>query len=331
MYYLTSVINAYSLGGIIMLLLCCSCESPEDLSKEYPFPSDNPPSAQKIELGRALFFDKRLSLDESIACADCHNPSFAFTDRKAVSDGINGKHSERNAPTLLNSAFLQTVMFDAHLKTLELQVIVPIQEATEMGHNMKVLIPKLRAIPEYQKAAKTLFNRDFDAWVLTRSIAAFERSLISLNSPYDQFMRGNKQALTSDQRAGMKLFNTLYCTTCHPAPYFTNFNAENNGLYKEYGTDKGRFRINLDSADIGFFKTPTLRNIELTYPYMHDGSLKSLDEVIEHYLVGGKHPKGQHPSILPLELTPREKKQLISFLSALTDTSYLKNFQSHAP
>jgi cytochrome c peroxidase len=331
MSYLTSVINTYRLGGIIMLLLCCSCESPEDLSKEYPFPSDNPPSAQKIELGRALFFDKRLSLDESVACADCHNPSYAFTDRKAVSDGINGKHSERNAPTLLNSAFLKTVMFDAHLKTLELQVIVPIQEATEMGHNMKVLIPKLRAIPEYQKAAKTLFNRDFDAWVLTRSIAAFERSLISLNSPYDQFMRGNKQALTSDQRAGMKLFNTLYCTTCHPAPYFTNFNAENNGLYKEYGTDKGRFRINLDSADIGFFKTPTLRNIELTYPYMHDGSLKSLDEVIEHYLVGGKHPKGQHPSILPLELTPREKKQLISFLSALTDTSYLKNFQSHAP
>ena len=232
MSYLTSVINTYRLGGIIMLLLCCSCESPEDLSKEYPFPSDNPPSAQKIELGRALFFDKRLSLDESIACADCHNPSYAFTDRKAVSDGINGKHSERNAPTLLNSAFLKTVMFDAHLKTLELQVIVPIQEATEMGHNMKVLIPKLRAIPEYQKAAKTLFNRDFDAWVLTRSIAAFERSLISLNSPYDQFMRGNKQALTSDQRAGMKLFNTLYCTTCHPAPYFTNFNAENNGLYK---------------------------------------------------------------------------------------------------
>ncbi len=198
MYYLTSVIRSYRLGGILMLLLCCSCESPEDLSKEYPFPVDNPPSAQKIELGRALFFDKRLSLDESIACADCHNPAFAFTDRKAVSDGINGKHSERNAPTLLNSAFLQTVMFDAHLKTLELQVIVPIQEATEMGHNMKLLIPKLRAIPEYQKAAKTLFNRDFDAWVLTRSIAAFERSLISLNSPYDQFMRGNKQALTSD-------------------------------------------------------------------------------------------------------------------------------------
>jgi cytochrome c peroxidase len=326
MYYLTSVITSYRLGGIIMLLLCCSCGSPEDLSKEYPFPSDNPPSAQKIDLGRALFFDKRLSLDESIACADCHNPAFSFTDRKAVSDGINGKHSERNAPTLLNSAFLQTVMFDAHLKTLELQVIVPIQEATEMGHNMKVLIPKLRAIPEYQKAAKTLFNRDFDAWVLTRSIAAFERSLISLNSPYDQYMKGNKRALSSEQQAGMKLFNSLYCTTCHPAPYFTNFKAENNGLYLDYGNDKGRFRINLDSADIGFFKTPTLRNIELTYPYMHDGSLQSLDEVIDHYVAGGKHPKGQHFSILPFQLTPREKKQLISFLGALTDTSYLKIF-----
>jgi cytochrome c peroxidase len=318
--------NIYFAWGILISFAIFSCESPEDLSKEYPFPVDNPPSAQKIELGRALFFDKRLSLDESIACANCHNPSFAFTDRKAVSDGINGKQSERNAPTLLNSAFLQTVMFDAHLKTLELQVIVPIQEATEMGHNMKVLIPKLRAIPEYQKAAKTLFNRDFDAWVLTRSIAAFERSLISLNSPYDQYMKGNKRALSSEQHAGMKLFNSLYCTTCHPAPYFTNFKAENNGLYHDYGNDKGRFRINLDSADIGFFKTPTLRNIELTYPYMHDGSLQTLDEVIEHYVAGGKHSKGQHPGILRFQLTAREKKQLISFLGALTDTSYLKNF-----
>lgn len=318
--------NIYFVWGILISFAIFSCESPEDLSKEYPFPVDNPPSAQKIELGRALFFDKRLSLDESIACANCHNPSFAFTDRKALSDGINGKQSERNAPTLLNSAFLQTVMFDAHLKTLELQVIVPIQEATEMGHNMKVLIPKLRAIPEYQKAAKTLFNRDFDAWVLTRSIAAFERSLISLNSPYDQYMKGNKRALSSEQHAGMKLFNSLYCTTCHPAPYFTNFKAENNGLYHDYGNDKGRFRINLDSADIGFFKTPTLRNIELTYPYMHDGSLQTLDEVIEHYVAGGKHSKGQHPGILRFQLTAREKKQLISFLGALTDTSYLKNF-----
>ena len=326
MYYLTSVIRSYRLGGILMLLLCCSCESPEDLSKEYPFPVDNPPSTQKIELGRALFFDKRLSLDESIACADCHNPSFAFTDRKAVSDGINGKHSERNAPTLLNSAFLQTVMFDAHLKTLELQVIVPIQEATEMGHNMKVLIPKLRAIPEYQKAAKTLFNRDFDAWVLTRSIAAFERSLISLNSPYDQYMKGNKRALSSEQQAGMKLFNSLYCTTCHPAPYFTNFKAENNGFYTEGSSDKGRFRVTLDSSDIGRFKTPSLRNIALTYPYMHDGSLATIDEVIHHYAKGTRNNNRTHSSIAPFSITPLQTQQLKAFLFALTDTSYLEKY-----
>jgi len=320
------VIKSYYLGGILICWLLYSCESPEDLSKEYPFPSDNPPSAQKIELGRALFFDKRLSRDESIACADCHNPKYAFTDRKMVSDGIEGKHPERNAPTLLNSVFLQTVMFDAHLKTLELQVLVPIQEPTEMGHNMKVLIPKLKSVSVYQHAAKKIFNRDFDAWVLTRSIAAFERSLISLNSPYDRYIKGRKNALTSDQIAGMKLFNSLYCSTCHPAPYFTNFKAENNGLYQDYGSDKGRFRINLDSADIGFFKTPTLRNIALTYPYMHDGSLTTLDQVIDHYIAGGKHSKGQHPSIKPFQLTKMEKMQLILFLGALTDTSYLKNF-----
>lgn len=326
MYYNKSVIKSYYLGGILICSLLYSCESPEDLSKEYPFPSDNPPSAQKIELGRALFFDKRLSRDESISCADCHNPEYAFTDRKRVSDGIEGKHPERNAPTLLNSVFLQTVMFDAHLKTLELQVLVPIQEPTEMGHNMKVLIPKLKSVPAYQHAAKKIFNRDFDAWVLTRSIAAFERSLISLNSPYDRYIKGHKNAMTSDQLAGMKLFNSLYCSTCHPAPYFTNFKAENNGLYQDYGSDKGRFRINLDSVDIGLFKTPTLRNIALTYPYMHDGSLTTLDQVIDHYIAGGKHSKGQHPSIKPFQLTKKEKMQLILFLGALTDTSYLKNF-----
>ena len=313
----------------VLLLVGLGCESHEDLSAVYPFPVDNPPNVEKIALGRKLFFDKRLSKDGTIACADCHRPEFAFTDRKNVSDGINGLHPDRNAPSILNSAFLQTVMFDAHLKTLELQVIVPIQEPTEMGHNMKDLITTLRSIPEYQSAAKAIFNRDFDAWVLTRSISAFERSLLSLNSPYDQYIKGNKKAMSADQVAGLKIFNSLYCTTCHPAPYFTNFKAENNGLYAEYGKDKGRFRINLDSTEIGMFKTPSLRNITLTYPYMHDGSLASLDEVLNHYMSGGKHPKGQHEKIIPIELSKQEKKQLLAFLGSLTDTSYMKSFLSN--
>lgn len=318
-------LNCFIILGSLAVFIACQTQDLFEVS--YPFPQDNAPSSDKIALGKSLFFDKRLSLDGTVSCANCHNPEYAFTDRKSVSTGINGQLAERNAPSLLNSAFLQTVMFDAHLKTLELQVIVPLQEPTEMGHNMKILIPKLRAIPEYQAAAKKIFNRDFDAWVLTRSIAAFERSLISMNSPYDQYVKGDKKALNKSEQRGLKLFEEkLYCTSCHHAPHFTNHLAENNGLYQSYGNDKGRFRINLDSADIGFFKTPSLRNVELTYPYMHDGSLKTLDDVIDHYSHGGNHPKGQSKHIQSFNLSNIEREDLKAFLKSLTDTTYLTQF-----
>jgi cytochrome c peroxidase len=316
------------------LSLFHSCSNKTYFSAELipvPAPLDNPTTSDKAELGRKLFFEKRLSLDGTIACASCHDPRKAFTDQLTTSRGINGQVTERNSPSLLNSGFLKTAMFDAHLQTLELQVIVPIQEKTEMGHNMKVLIPQLRAIPEYQAAAKKIFNRDFDAFVLTRSISAFERTLVSMNSKYDQYMRGDKDALSRDEKAGLKLFSEkLYCTQCHPAPYFTTFIAENNGLYQDYEpiVDKGRFRIHLDSNDIGKFKVPSLRNIELTFPYMHDGNLKTLEDVIGHYSKGGKkHPK-QNKVIVPFALNEGEQKQLIAFLRSLTDTSYLKKFEN---
>lgn len=290
-----------------------------------PAPEDNPTTAEKAELGRKLFFDKRLSIDGTVACATCHDPHKAFTDQLKTSIGINGQTTERNAPSVLNAGFLKTVMFDAHLKTLELQVIVPLQEPTEMGHNMKKLIPQLRAIAEYQEAAQRIFKRDFDAYVLTRAISAFQRTLVSMNSRFDQFQAGNKKALSKDELAGWKLFSEkLYCTQCHPAPYFTTFEAANNGLYLDYGKDKGRFRINLDSSDIGKFKIPSLRNSELTFPYMHDGSMEILEKVIAHYSQGGKKHPLQDKRIVPFELTTKEQKQLTLFLKALTDTSYLK-------
>ncbi len=289
---------------------------------QVPFPEENPTTTDKIALGKALFFDKRLSKDGTISCATCHNPSKAFTDQLPKSVGINGQLSERNAPTLLNSGFLKTVMFDAHLKTLELQVIVPIQEKVEMGHNMKVLIPELRKIPEYQNAAQKIYGRDFDAYVLTRSIAAFQRSLVSMNSPFDQYQRGNKKASSADAKKGWELFSKkLYCTSCHPAPHFTTHIAANNGLYLDFGTDKGRFRINNDSSEIGFFKIPTLRNIELTFPYMHDGSLKTLNEVLAHYQKGGEAHPLKSPIIKPFNLSETEEKQLIEFFKSLTDTN----------
>jgi cytochrome c peroxidase len=314
--------------GSLLILSNSKCESitnDPNLAVFVPAPADNPTTPEKVALGKKLFFDKRLSLDGTVSCASCHDPHKAFSDQLTTSVGIKGQRTERNAPSILNSGFLKTVMFDAHLKTLELQVIVPLQEPTEMGHNMKKLIPQLRAIPEYQAAAQKIFQRDFDAFVLTRAIGAFERSLVSMNSRFDQYQAGNKKALSKDEQAGWKLFSEkLYCIQCHPAPYFTTFEAANNGLYLDYGKDKGRFRINLDSSDIGKFKIPSLRNSELTFPYMHDGSLESIDKVIEHYIKGGKKHPLQDKRIVPFELTTKERKQLTLFLKALTDTSYLK-------
>jgi cytochrome c peroxidase len=319
-------------GPFLLLLLMglslTKCKSPLDLNAGIvvPTPVDNPQSDAKIALGKKLFFDTRLSIDGTVSCATCHKPGRAFTDNLTVSEGIKGQHTERNSPSLLNSAFLKTAMFDAHLETLELQVIVPIQEKTEMGHNMKDLMKVLRADPDYQKAAQEIYHRDFDAWVLTRSISAYERSLISMNSRFDQFQKGNQHAINATEKAGWKLFSeTLYCTKCHPAPNFTTYVAENNGLYASYEgkSDQGRFRIHHDSLDIGKFKVPSLRNLPLTYPYMHDGSLESIDAVLDHYVKGGNGHPLQHKAIVPFTLSPQERKQLKAFFNSLVDVSYL--------
>lgn len=313
---------------ILIGFFALRCGSYQDLNAfvSIPTPTDNLQDAAKIALGRKLFFDKRLSLDGTISCASCHDPRSAFTDNLVKSKGINGQLSERNAPSLLNAAFLKTAMFDAHLQTLELQVIVPIQEPVEMGHNMKHLLKQLRQIPEYQTAAQTVFGRDFDAWVLTRSIAAFERSLLSMNAPFDQYLAGNKNAISKDQLAGWRIFSDkLYCIQCHPAPYFTTHEAANNGLYASYEgkIDQGRFRIHHDSSDIGKFKVPSLRNLPLTFPYMHDGSLQTIEEVIAHYQKGGAKHTLQDEKIVAFDLSSKEKQQLLSFFKALVDTSFL--------
>jgi cytochrome c peroxidase len=296
---------------------------------EIPSPAENPLTAEKIALGKQLFFDKRLSRDQSISCASCHVPEFAFTDRKKVSDGVGGGKTDRNSPSLLNSAYLKTVMFDAHLTSLEMQAIVPIQEHVEMDMKMGDLIERLKNIPEYKTAALKIFNRDFDAWVLTRSLAAFQRSLISSNSPFDRYYyKNDKKAISAEAKSGWKIFSEkLYCTQCHPAPYFTTFKAESNGLYQDYGLDQGRFRIFHDTADMGKFKVPSLRNIELTYPYMHDGSMISIDQIIEHYMKGGESHFNKNTVIKPFVLSRQEKEDLKAFLKSLTDTSYMTEFR----
>ena len=316
---------------LMVSLFSVKCKSNKAMIQEFGnlnTPDDNPITDAKVELGRKLFFDKRLSLDNTVSCATCHIPAFGFTDRKKVSDGVLGRKTERNSPSLLNAGYLPTVMFDAHLTSLEMQVIVPIQEHVEMGMKMSEVIERLKAVTEYQKAARDVFNRDFDPWVLTRSISAFERTLLSVNSRFDQYYYGkNSKAMTNDEIKGWKLFSEkLYCTSCHPAPYFTTFKAENNGLYKDFGKDEGRFRIHHDSVDIGKFKVPSLRNIELTFPYMHDGSKNSIEEIISHYEKGGMNHWNQNHIITPFKISVKEKNQLKAFLFALTDTSFMLNF-----
>lgn len=319
-------------GALLVSLFLYQCRSGHAEIQRFsaiPSPADNPLSEEKIQLGKKLFFDKQLSRDGSISCASCHTPEFAFTDRKKVSEGVAGGKTERNSPSILNSAYLKTVMFDAHLTSLEMQVIVPIQEHVEMDMKMGDLIERLRNIPEYQEAARKIFNRDFDAWVLTRSIAAFERSLISSNSPFDRYYyQKENNAISPEAKRGWQIFSEkLYCTQCHPAPYFTNFNAESNGLYPDYAPDHGRFRIFHDTADMGKFKVPSLRNIELTFPYMHDGSMNSIDEILDHYMKGGEDHFNKSKIIKPFKLSTQERRDLKAFLISLTDTSYMKDFR----
>jgi cytochrome c peroxidase len=316
---------------LFIILACCrSGFNKEEIVSIESSQSDEEFISEKIVLGKQLFFDKRLSRTNTISCASCHVPAFAFTDRRIVSEGVEGRKTTRNAPSLLNAKFLKTFMFDAHINSLEQQVIVPIQEHQEMDMKMGELIQKLKSIPEYSEAAKKYYGREFDPFVLTRSISSFERTLLSMNSRFDQYTKGQKSMLSKDEVKGFKLFaEKLYCTQCHPVGHFTTFNAENNGLYFDYGLDKGRFRIFNDTSDIGKFKVPSLRNIELTYPYMHDGSLATLEDVLLHYEKGGKGHFNQSKIIQPFKLSAKEKKQLILFLKSLTDTSYMADYRPY--
>lgn len=281
-----------------------------------------------VSFGKALFFDKRLSLDNSIACATCHQPRLAFTDGKRFSEGVEGRKSMRNAPSLLNVENQSRFMFDAHISSLEMQAIVPIQDTNEMGIRMEDLIKKLQKDSIYSAWSNELFGREIDPSVITQSLAVFQRTLIARNSRFDQFMQGNSSVFTDSETKGWQLFSTeLNCIACHQLPDLKSDDAKNNGLYLNYGEDKGRFRIHYDSTDIGKFKVPTLRNISLTSPYMHDGSFLSLEEVINHYESGGKGHFNQDTLIKPFRLSKEEKKNVLNFLNSLTDTSYMKRFQ----
>jgi len=316
------------------LILACSAPNKKSSNRDYQLalpahfpapniPANNPLKQEAIILGKKLFFDPILSRDSSIACNSCHLPELAFSDSVAISLGVGGNLGFRNAPTLMNLAWLEVVHKDGGVRKLDIQAMTPIEDEFEMDISILKVAKRLNQQPTYVALAQKAYQRPLDAFVITRALASYLRTLISANSKYDQYIEGDSMALSEAAISGKQLFfsSKTNCSSCHTGFNFTNNQFENNGLYKEFN-DNGRERITLQPEDNGKFRVPTLRNIELTAPYMHDGSLKNIEAVIAHYNSGGKNHPNQNDLIKPLSLTPTEKQDLIAFLKSLTDTTF---------
>lgn len=277
-------------------------------------------------MGKKLFYDPIFSADQSISCASCHKPELGFSDDRALSMGIEERVGTRNAPTLANVAYHPYYTREGGVPTLEMQILVPIQEHAEFDFNILLIADRLKADSTYVELSHLAYERDPDAFVITRAIACFERTLLSGESRYDKFIQGDQTILSSQEKIGLDLFfsDRLSCSTCHSGFNFTNYSFENNGLYAEY-PDPGRFRLTNNEADRALFKVPTLRNVEVTGPYMHDGSIQTLEEVINHYNEGGANHPHKSTLIRPLHLLPKEKEALVAFLKSLTDDHFITN------
>ncbi len=285
------------------------------------YPKDNLYDQKRAELGEQLFNDPRLSRDNTVSCASCHIKEYAFSDTVRFSTGIDGQIMTRNSPPLFNLFTHDAFFRDGGSPTLELQAIAPIESPEEMDMNIVELCDKLNQIETYRTAAKDLYNSDVTPFVISRSIGNYMRSLVSHHSRYDAYLQGETSALSEAEKKGFKLFNgKAQCVTCHDGADLRTNAYYNIGLYEDY-VDSGLARITLHSSDAGRFKVPSLRNIAITAPYMHDGSMSSLREVINHFDAGGVNSSKKSDLIQALELTEQEKNDLEAFLRSLTDTT----------
>ena len=325
-------------------------------------PADNPQSPEKISLGQRLFFDRRLSADDTVSCSTCHDPTLAFTDRKPTSVGIQGRTGQRNAPTILNALYNKTQFWDGRVNTLEEQAALPIVNAVEMGHpNLDAAVARIAAIEKYRQAFQRIFGRPINGVDLLRAIASYERTQLSFDSPFDHFIAGQTNAIDASARRGWDLFNNqARCNKCHAltdsqrdVTNFTDNDFHNIGigiirhnvvalahqaeqLIKSGDTaaidraaiqtdmsSLGRFLITKKEKDIASFKTPNIRNVLVTGPYFHDGSQETLWDVIDHYNKGaGLQDPYLDEDIQPLALTEPEIDDLVAFLASLTSASY---------
>ena len=284
------------------------------------WPKDNPYSPAKWELGRALYYDTRLSADGTVSCATCHSPKLAFTDNLPVSTGIRGQKGGRSAPTVINRAYSLAQFWDGRAGTLEEQAVGPMQNPIEMGHSHGAIVQTLSGIPGYQAMFKAAFgSENITIELAGKAIATFERTVLSGNSAYDRYRAGDKKALTAVQIRGWKVFkDKAKCDQCHEGVNFTTNEYHNLGVGMDKpDPDEGRFVVTHKDADRGAFKTPTLRDIARTAPYMHDGSLKTLEDVVEFYDKGGTLNKNLDEKMKRLSLTADEKRSLVEFMKGL--------------
>lgn len=325
-------------GWIIYFLIALSCESsnkqgetigeiePYQIDKPAHFPAisipaDNPMSAEKVALGEALFFDPTLSADSSVSCASCHFPNAAFSDTVALSLGVGDSVGKRNAPSLVNVAYASSLFRDGGAPNLEMQIFTPIEDDHEMNLDIDDAVERLRENTHYLELFQEVFDTIPTVFGLTRAIAAYERTLIGGTSKYDRFLvAGDSSIFSPEEKLGLQLFysSRLNCGACHSGFNFTDDSFRNNGIYANY-KDWGHANLSMDSSDIGKFRVPSLRNISLTQPYMHDGSFDSIEAVIRHYAAGGKNHFNTDSLITGFVISDSEIRALSRFLYTLTD------------
>jgi len=280
-------------------------------------------SPSELALGERLFFDRLLSKDGSVSCSSCHLPEHGFADNRRVSTGIKGQRTLRNAPTIVNRAFGQHFMWDGRANSLEEQVLQPIENELEMGLPLAQAIGRLEGDATYVRDFDVAFGALPSADLLARALATFVRAQLRGGSPVDRFRAGSRDALTPAERGGLWFFESRGgCWRCHSGPNFSDEDFHNTGVASAGGAEgdgaAGRFAVTGISAHRGAFKTPTLRGLVATAPYMHDGSLETLAEVVGFYRQGGHVNENLDRAIAPIEMTDADASNLVAFLRALS-------------
>ena len=296
-------------------------EAPEHWP-EMNHPEDNALNVARWELGKRMFFDASFSIDGSVSCASCHLPAHAFGSNTPTSPGAFGAAGTRNVPSHANVGYLPYFLREGGVPTLEMQALVPIQEANEFHHNIVAIAEALAEDESYMAQCIQAYGEGPSAFTITRALGAFQRGMIGGNSPYDRWVQGDEDALSEAALAGMELFGEIGCDRCHGGHLFTDHRMLNNGLHASY-EDTGLERLTGNPLDVGKFKVPSLRNLGVTAPYMFDGSLATLDDVLIHYMDGGYGHPNQAEEIAPISLSTGEMKDLKVFLLSLTDSTYV--------